>query len=117
MADTPTPTCDWTGVSGRVYRYFIHELPVNFNEGQNGNYIYVKILNGHWSPIYIGQGDLGERVGPSHHAAVCINSKGATHVHVHLTPNEQDRLNEERDLLARYTVAYKPTGCNERIGG
>jgi hypothetical protein len=112
-----TSVCDWAGASGKVYRYFVRELPVNFDKNQNGNYIYAKILDNKWRPIYIGQGDLGERIGPNHHQALCISSKGATHVHVHLNPNEQDRLSEENDLVGRYTVAYKPTGCNERPGG
>jgi len=70
-----------------------------------------------WIPIYIGQGDLGDRIGPNHHAATCINSKGATHVHVHLNGRVEDRTAEESDLLARYTNAYKPNGCNDKIGG
>lgn len=84
----------------------------------DGNYIYTKLnTENHWVPIYIGQGDLSDRISPNHHKAECIERKGATHVHVHANANESKRLSEERDLLARYTQAYAPKGCNEKKGG
>lgn len=110
-------TCNWNGASGKTYLYHVHTLPFSFDSKQDGNYIYTKIVNNKWTPIYIGQGDLGDRVGPNHHQANCINNKGATHVHAHLNPVEQNRTNEESDLLASYTNSYKPNGCNEKIGG
>ncbi len=79
--------------------------------------MYTKIVNNKWIPIYIGEGDLQTRISDSHHKANCIKEKGATHVHVHLNANEQMRLNEEQDLLANFTNAYMPVGCNEKEGG
>ncbi len=115
MADHPT--CKWSGASGTKYTYYILELPASFNENQDGNYIYSKKNSeGKWVPIYIGQGDLKDRR-ENHHQAACISRKGATHIQVHLNAKEQDRLDEEDDLLANYTNAYKPTGCNEKKGG
>ncbi|MFI5091970.1 MAG: hypothetical protein ACHQIK_00865 [Candidatus Acidiferrales bacterium] len=112
------PKCIWTGQSGAQYTYFIHALPVAFNTGQPGNYIYSRMNDqGKCVPIYIGEGDLADRVGDGHHQAACIKRKGATHVHAHLNANQKDRTDEETDLLARYTNAYKPNGCNEREGG
>ena len=112
------PSCNWKGASGKVYTHYIYALPYSFNEDQDGNYIYAKTnSNNAWVPIYIGQGDLGNRIGSQHHKADCIQSKGATHVHVHLNSNEQSRLDEESDLLARFTNAYAPDGCNEKLGG
>jgi hypothetical protein len=111
-------TCNWKGASGTSYNYHIHELPVGFNPNQPGNYIFTKLNSeNRWIPIYIGQGDLGDRVSENHHQWTCIQRKGATHVHVHMNANEQSRLAEERDLLAYYTNAYAPNGCNEREGG
>lgn len=111
------PEINWVGASGTNYKYYIWELPVNFNPGQNGNYIYSRLNgNNRWVPIYIGQGELKDRT-ENHHQAACNRSKGATHVHVHLNGRETDRLAEERDLLANYTNAYQPAGCNERYGG
>jgi len=116
MADVPK--CTWVGESGAKYIYFIHSLPITFDPGQNGNYIYSKKNDeGKWVPIYFGEGDLSGRVCEDHHQWACIMKKGATHVHEHLNPREEDRTAEEADLLANYTYAYKPNGCNEREGG
>lgn len=68
-------------------------------------------------PIYIGEGNLADRISNDHHQAACIKKKGATHVHEHLNPKEDDRTAEEADLLANYTNAYEPNGCNDRVGG
>ena len=115
MADVPT--CTWVGGSGTNYTYFIYALPASLVPNQLGNYIFAKKNpQGQWTPIYIGQGDLDERAN-NHHQAACLRQKGATHFHCHKNGFEQARLAEERDLLARYTQAYAPTGCNERHGG
>ena len=110
--------CDWIGASGTSYTYDIHQLLVSFNDDQLGNYIYSKLnANNRWVPIYIGEGDLGDRISDSHQQALCIEDKGATHVHVHLNSSKEATTAEEEDLLARYTNAYKPTGCNVKRGG
>jgi len=111
------PTCDWRGRSGQVYQFYIYALPASFAENQPGNYIYTKRDSaGNWVPIYIGQGDLNDRAN-NHHQSLCIRQKGGTHFHCHKNSSEQNRLNEEADLLANYTQAYQPVGCNERHGG
>lgn len=112
------PTCTWMGRSGTDYQFFIYALPASFDPAQDGNYIYAKKnAEGRWVPVYIGQGDLGERCGATHHKAACIRKKGATAFHCHLNGDENRRRAEEADLLARYTNAYEPQGCNERLGG
>ena len=111
------PTCDWIGKSGTKYRYWVYALPAGFNEGQPGNYIWAKKnAQGYWVPIYIGQGDLQQRLS-NHHQRRCIQQKGATHFHCHTNASEWGRLSEEDDLLANYTNAYHSDGCNERKGG
>jgi hypothetical protein len=110
--------CIWIGGSGTQYTYFIHPLPINFDPDQDGNYIFSKKNeNGKWAPIYIGEGDLANRVNDNHHRAACIKRNGATHVHVHLNAVEAHRIAEEQDLLERYTNAYAPNGCNRKEGG
>jgi hypothetical protein len=110
--------CTWTGASGVAYSYFIWELPADFGANQRGNYIFSKRNStGKWVPIYIGEGDLATRISHSHHQARCLTESGATHVHVHLNPHEDSRKIEEDDLLNNYSNAYKPRGCNERLGG
>jgi hypothetical protein len=109
-------TCVWAGASGAQYTYYIFAIPPNFDPNQNGNYIYAKKINNLWHPVYIGQGDLRDRT-ENHHKANCIALKGASHVHAKLTATESARANEESDLLASYTNAYAPNGCNQRQGG
>jgi hypothetical protein len=111
-------TCTWIGASGTKYTYYIHPRHPQINPDQLGNYIYAKKNgDGLWMPVYIGEGDLSVRCSTSHHQHTCIDSKGATHVHMHLNPNEANRLAEETDLLKRYLNAYAPGGCNVKVGG
>lgn len=108
---------NWVGASGEKYKYYIWELPASFNENQRGNYIFSKLnKENRWVPIYIGQGDLKDRV-ENNHQADCISNKGATHIYVHLNSKKEDRISEEKDLLANYSNAYQPKGCNEKEGG
>lgn len=41
MADHPT--VNWTGESGMEYRYSVWKLPVDFDENQDGNYVYARL--------------------------------------------------------------------------
>jgi len=112
MADN-IPTCLWLGKSGTQYSYYVLQLPVFFHPNQPGNYIYTRLNDQNkWTPIFIGQGQLSEWVGPNHPQATCITIKGATHVHVHSTALEEDRAAEVKDLLAMYTNSCTPNGCN-----
>ena len=111
-----TNTCIWTGLSGQPYKYGVHRLPVSF-KSVLGNYIYCRLESNLWIPIYIGEGDLSERVSSYHHQSACISANGATHVHAHSTNSKLESQTEETDLLGAYATAYKPTGCNERLGG
>lgn len=115
MADN-IPTCAWLGKSGKRYPYYILPLPAMFNPHQPGNYIYTKInpANNKWTPIYIGHGDLATNVNPNHPMTGCIALKGATHVHVHSEAVEENRVAEVKDLLAMYTNAFAPNGCNPK---
>jgi len=112
----PTEKHMWIGASGTAYEYYIHELPVQPDPDQKGNYIYAKKVYGQWLAVYIGEGDLKDRAG-NHHKAACIADKEATHFHVHLNDNERARKAEESDLLASRGEAYEPSGCNTQIGG
>ena len=108
----------WKGASGKEYTYWIYQIPASFNSGQNGNYIYTKVVNNMWVAVYIGQGDIGDRTKiDNHHQSRCLKSKGVTHVHVHLNAREVDRIAEEQDLLAGNPEAYQPIGCNEKTSG
>jgi hypothetical protein len=89
----------WTGASGASYTYYIRPRAAKLAPNQMGNYIYAKKNSeGHWRPVYIGQGDLSKPNLPHE----LLGARGATHVHMHLTFTDEARLAEERDLLARY---------------
>jgi hypothetical protein len=93
------PICSWTGASGVSYVYYIRPRGSALAPNQMGNYICAKKNSeGQWVPVYIGQGDLSA----SGSQQRLLDSRGATHVHMHLTTTEEARLAEERDLLARY---------------
>ena len=81
---------------------------------QVGNFIYSKLdRQKGWVPIYIGQGDLTQRGAHERDHTDCIDAKGATHVHWHVNFDKDDRLTEEKDLLANFPQTYAPEGCNE----
>ena len=115
----PRPKVTLTGKSGKKYVYSLFLLPANFAD-KDGNYIYTKqgVQKGKWRPLYIGQGNLSERSDiNNHHRSACLKRKGATHICARLNAHEEDRLAEEKDLLANYSQAYEPTGCNQKKGG
>ena len=102
MADE-TPTINWPGESGKSYKYWIY--PVGHSlKAAGGNYIFAKETKpGYWTPIYIGQtGDLSERF-DNHHKKDCIKREGATHIHAHLESSESVRLDEETDLVRKWS--------------
>lgn len=106
-------TFEWIGVEGQRYTYHVHSLPTEFVQGKLGNYIFAKKSNdGKWTPIYIGQGDLGVQIGRFHPQLECIKKMGATHVHVHPNESEWVRISEEHDLLESHLKTFEPHGCN-----
>ena len=111
------PTYNWKGYSGKIFTYFTYRLPVDFNLNQPGNYIFSRQnTQGNWLLIFIGQGDLNDRIN-YYHQIECIRQKGSTYFHCHTNSTENDRLEEESDLLDNHSQSYQPTGCNELPGG
>ncbi len=107
-------TCTWTGASGRKYVYDVYRRHPKVSPHQAGNFIYAKMdKQKRWVPIYIGQGDLTQRAAVERHCVECIDAKGATHVHLHVNFDKEDRFAEEKDLLNNFPQAYIPDGCNE----
>ncbi len=106
----------WKGGSGNMYEFTVYSVDTIFNPNQNGNYIFTKIVNDIWQAVYIGEGDLRDRT-EAHKYNGCVLQKGATHIHAHINNDEQLRKDEETDLLVENIEAYKPSGCNVKIGG
>jgi hypothetical protein len=100
MSDTPT--IQWPGQSGRSYKYWIYPIGHSL-KAEGGNYIFAKETKPNsFTPVYIGQtGDLDLRF-DDHHKAPCVYANGATHIHAHFNANEDDRLAEEADLIAKW---------------
>ena len=100
MSDNETH--NWTGQSGRSYKYYVYPIGSSFKSAA-GNYIFCKKdLRGGWQPQYVGQTeDLSERLA-DHEKEACAKQNGATHIHAHLNANESTRLSEEKDLIVKH---------------
>lgn len=82
-----------------TYVYWVYPINTAFKD-EPGNYIYAKRNPaGRWQPVYIGQSSsLGQRLGSADAERTAIRF-GATHLLVHLNPDERARMNEETDLV------------------
>jgi len=101
-----TINIDWDGKSGKEYRYRIYQIGITFSKNP-GNYIFAKeVKPSEWSPVYIGQtGDLSENFN-DHPKMPCIIKRGGTHIHIHISSENEDvRLAEEKDLALRWHPA------------
>jgi hypothetical protein len=114
MVDSVTST--WTGASGKKYVYEVHTRHPKLTPNQAGNYIYARMDEHRWVPIYIGEGNLTQRAAIERRDVECIDAKGATHVHLHVNYDRDDREAEVRDLLENFPQAYVPEGCNKKKG-
>lgn len=62
MADTGK-ICNGRGESVNLFQINTMFINCPFFSNEDGNYIFAKLVNNKWQPIYIGQGVLGERIG------------------------------------------------------
>ncbi len=106
------PTIRWPGISGKEYVYFIYPRGTTFDAGQPGNYVHaIETSPGRFKPVYIGQSnDLNRRL-TTHDQQSCVDSLGATYVHVHVNAGENARLAEEEDLIRRWQPACNTQYC------
>lgn len=111
MSDLPNYSL-WKGRFPNKYKYYIYPLPCTFGPEQLGNYIFARVENKAWVPIFIGCGDLHVAANFSSEAN-CARTKGATHFLAHVNGNSHKREQEMEELLKRYTECYKPNGCND----
>jgi len=107
------PIIKWPGQSGKEYEYSIHPIETSFPK-KPGNYVFAKKTEANkWSPCYIGQTkNLDERL-DDHEKEECAIRNGATHIHAHLSSeDERVRKAEEADLIRR----WQPP-CNDQLVG
>lgn len=104
-----TPTCVWSGISGKTYTYYIHQIGTQFIAAP-GNYVFAKVVNGRWAAVYVGETEnLAERF-DYHHAMPCIRANGATHIHAHVNHGGGPaRRDEETDIRRNYNPS-----CNRQ---
>ena len=97
MAKVET-TVELNGKLGR-YVYWVYPINTAFKD-EPGNYVYAKRNSaGQWQLVYIGQSSsLSQRLGSPDAERSAIRF-GATHLLVHLNPDERARKNEETDLI------------------
>ena len=99
-------TVQWLGAH-YAYSYYIASFEYTNWKNEPGNYIFVRIGNGKWEAIYIGQtgegpyGTLKHRL-PDHGKFSEAKTCGATHIHAHTNHNKRQREREERDLIRLY---------------
>jgi len=95
---------EWVGKSGTAYRYYIWPRGSYVDGGPPGNFIHVKETeHGVLAPVFIGQTeDLNLRL-LEHDTQECVDSNGATQLHLHSNyKGEQARDEEKADLIARW---------------
>ena len=96
-------TIQWTGASGKKYRYWIYKIGTSFKDSP-GNYIFTKETSpDRWTPLYIGEAEsLKERLS-DHEKMPCVTRNGGTHVHTHISSSDANvRRAEESDLLDKW---------------
>ena len=94
-------TCDWRGVSGNVYKYYVNSISNTYKDVP-GNYIYaMPTPDGTWKALFIGQtASLTRRPEGSCTGERAAVSSGATYIHAHISsPNEPERQSEVSDLV------------------
>ena len=96
-------TALWRGYSGKTYEYVVYGLNTTWNDIP-GNYIFVRLVNGRWRPLYIGQtSSFQSRITTSHEKWPCAVEHGITHIHARTNDyGEEARLSEECDLINHY---------------
>ena len=99
-------TVNWTGASGKIYSFDVYTLGTKFNEVECV-YLYTKIVNNIYQPIYVGQTSqlatrLDQHANGDEDSDKCIQRSGATLLHVHMLKPESSRLAVETDLRKKY---------------
>jgi hypothetical protein len=103
---------DWIGASGATYHYCIWPRGAKINGVYPGNFLHVKEAeDGTLVPVYAGQTeDLNRRL-LTPEEQECIDSSGATQLHLHISyKGVQRRQAEQSDLTERWQPC-----CNPRI--
>ena len=94
---------DWPA-GGSTYRHWFLSNPSSPLEikAEAGNYMFVRLTDDGWIPVYIGiADDLRARI-PSHERWNDAAGRGATHVMAHTQKNRAKREAEEKVLIMHW---------------
>jgi len=94
------------GESGTEYDFGIYPLNSKFKEAECV-YVYSKLEDGEWQPIYVGETEhlvqrLQEHATGEEKSDICIQNSGATHLLVRLLKPKSARTPVETDLRNNY---------------
>lgn len=106
----------WKGKSGTPYDFEAHPKGTTF-KNVDRNYIFAQETQSGWNTIYIGEGNLKDRMQDKEHLD-CATKKGFTHYHVHTNSDEENRKFEETDLMSKHIgCLFENGGCNKTSDG
>jgi hypothetical protein len=107
---------DFIDVPGRLgsYRYWqLANVSATTIQAVAGNYMFMRLTNAGWVPIYVGiANDLSERL-PSHDMWPVAQRNGATAIFAHTQSSDLARISEESDLIAYWNP---PCNTQHRTG-
>ena len=88
------------GNTGSYKYWFLSDISSNRITAKPGNYMFVKETNSGWVPIYVGIADnLYDRL-HNHEKWQEAQGLGASRVIAHINLDDQDKSNEEVDLIS-----------------
>lgn len=92
-------TVNWPGLSGTSHSFQSYPVDSSWNS-VGAVYIFAKIENNSWVPVYIGKtNDLANRHA-DHEREAAAKIMGAWHLHVKVVTTEAERSLIEQDLIA-----------------
>ena len=100
---TDEVTINWTGKSGRKFRYWVFPIETKFQK-EPVNFVFARELRkGYFKPIYVGETEDLTTHFDDHPKSPCLRRNEATHINVH-KGSTSDRLRraEEKDLINNY---------------
>ena len=100
------PVVTLKGKSGKSYQFTVYDWGTSFKP-VGAVYSVLKVTDGQYSLIYVGQtSDLSERF-DSHHKQSCFDRNRKTHIGILVESSESMRFKIETDLINNYS-----TPCN-----
>ena len=93
----------WEGATGYSYQYSVYPISDVTPPDEDGNYIFCRAefladKRIKYNAIYIGQGNLKDRVSDNHHKIDCIRGKNPTHVCLRINTIDRERERPKKKI-------------------